>query len=96
MFNLPPVLVYPISYSIVPLITAARTKGDHERAHRIMERALRVTVLIGLPCAIGLAALSFGAGALFATFLPTKLLSVILAVVLAGVGFIYVMKKGRC
>ncbi|MBR3991743.1 MAG: polysaccharide biosynthesis protein [Clostridia bacterium] len=58
MFNLPPVLVYPISYSIVPLITAARTKGDHERAHRIMESALRVTVLIGLPCAIGLAALS--------------------------------------
>ena len=58
MFNLPPVLVYPISYSIVPLITAARTKGDNERAHRIMESALRVAVLIGIPCAIGLAALS--------------------------------------
>ena len=58
MFNLPPVLVYPISYSIVPLITAARTKGDRARSERIMESALRVTVLIGLPCAIGLAALS--------------------------------------
>ncbi len=58
MFNLPPVLVYPISYSIVPLITAARTKGDKARAEKIMESALRVTVLIGLPCAIGLAALS--------------------------------------
>ena len=45
---------------------------------------------------IGLAALSFGAGALLATFLPTKLLSVIRAVILAGVGLIYVMKKGRC
>ncbi len=58
MFNLPPVLVYPISYSIVPLITAARTKGDHERAERIMESALRVAVLIGIPCAIGLAVFS--------------------------------------
>lgn len=45
---------------------------------------------------VGLAALSFGAGALLASFLPTKLLSVILAVILAGVGLIYVMKKGRC
>ncbi len=58
MFNLPPVLVYPISYSLVPLVTAARTKGDHERAHRVMESALRVAVLIGIPCAIGLCALS--------------------------------------
>ena len=58
MFNLPPVLVYPISYSIVPLITAARTKGDNERAERVMESALRVAVLIGIPCAIGLAVFS--------------------------------------
>ncbi|MBQ6677666.1 MAG: polysaccharide biosynthesis protein, partial [Clostridia bacterium] len=58
LFNLPPVLVYPISYSLVPLVTAARTKGDHERAHRVMESALRVAILIGIPCAIGLCALS--------------------------------------
>ena len=58
LFNLPPVLVYPISYSLVPLVTAARTRGDNERAQRIMDSALRVAVLIGIPCAIGLAALS--------------------------------------
>ena len=27
MFNLPPVLIYPISYSIVPLLTAAKQRG---------------------------------------------------------------------
>ncbi len=58
MFNLPPVLIYPISYSIVPLITAARTLGDNERAQRITESAMRVAILIGIPCAIGLASLS--------------------------------------
>jgi len=58
MFNMPPYLIYPISYSIIPIITMARGAGDKERAHRIMESALRVAVLIGLPCALGMSSLS--------------------------------------
>jgi len=58
MFNMPPYLIYPISYSIIPLLTMARSSGDHTRANRIMESALRVAVLIGLPCALGMSALS--------------------------------------
>ncbi len=58
MFNMPPYLIYPISYSIIPLLTMARSSGDHVRANRIMESALRVAVLIGLPCALGMSALS--------------------------------------
>ena len=58
MFNMPPYLIYPISYSIIPLLTLARSSGDHDRANHIMESALRVAVLIGLPCALGMSALS--------------------------------------
>lgn len=58
MFNLPPVLIYPISYSIVPLLSAAKKKGDHERCHLVMESSMRVAMLIGIPCGLGLSALS--------------------------------------
>lgn len=58
MFNMPPYLIYPISYSIIPILTMARGSGDHARAHRIMESSLRVAVLIGLPCALGMASLA--------------------------------------
>ncbi len=58
MFNLPPYLIYPISYSIIPILTMARSTGDTVRANRIMESSLRVSVLIGLPCALGMCALS--------------------------------------
>ena len=58
MFNLPPVLIYPISCSIIPLISAAREQGDTKRVRTILSSALRVSVLIGAPCALGLVALS--------------------------------------
>ena len=58
MFNMPPYLIYPISYSIIPILTMARGSGDQERANRIMESSLRVAVLIGLPCALGMATMS--------------------------------------
>ena len=58
MFNLPPVLVYPISCSIVPLISAARGQGDTKRVGTIMESSLRTAVLIGAPCALGMTVLA--------------------------------------
>ncbi len=58
MFNLPPYLIYPISYSIIPILTMARSTKDTVRASHIMESSLRVSVLIGLPCALGMSALS--------------------------------------
>ncbi len=56
--NLPPVLVYPISYSIIPLISMANSQGDFSRSKRVMESSLRVSILIGLPCALGMVVLS--------------------------------------
>lgn len=58
MFNLPPVLIYPISYSIVPLLAAARKQGDTERCRVVSESSLKVSMIVGIPCGLGLAALS--------------------------------------
>ncbi len=58
LFNLPPYLIYPISYSIVPMIKTAVASGDKKRAQLVMESSLRVAVLIGIPCGLGMAALA--------------------------------------
>ncbi|MBQ4067425.1 MAG: polysaccharide biosynthesis protein, partial [Clostridia bacterium] len=58
MFNLPPVLIYPISYSIVPLLTAAKKRGDMEKCRIVTESSMRVAMMVGIPCGLGLAALS--------------------------------------
>lgn len=58
MFNLPPVLIYPISYSIIPLLSIAKGQGDKARSRNIMESSLRIAVLVGVPCGFGLSALS--------------------------------------
>ncbi len=58
MFNLPPVLIYPITCALIPLLTCARASADHRRASAIVTVAVRAAVLIGVPCAFGMAALA--------------------------------------
>ncbi|MGN1346667.1 MAG: oligosaccharide flippase family protein, partial [Eubacteriales bacterium] len=58
MFNLPPVFVYPIAYSLVPAVAAALASGRKEKAAQSIELSLRAAVLIGLPCALGLTVLA--------------------------------------
>ncbi len=58
LFNLPPVLIYPIVNALIPIVSSARAKGDGRRAERIMQTALRLSAVISLPCAFGLATLS--------------------------------------
>ena len=58
MFNLPPVLIYPISYSIVPLLSAARQRGDTQRCKIVSESSMRIAMIVGIPCGLGLSALS--------------------------------------
>ena len=58
MFNLPPVLIYPISAAIIPLLSATKSQNDPSRSRTIMESSLRVAVLIGVPCAFGMSALA--------------------------------------
>ncbi len=58
MFNLPPVLVYPIAYALLPALTAAHGSGQREKVNTGIETALRYAVIIGLPCALGLSVLA--------------------------------------
>ena len=58
MFNLPPVFVYPIAYSIVPAVAAALASGETEKASDAVRMSLRAAVLIGMPCALGLTVLA--------------------------------------
>ena len=58
MFNLPPVLIYPIASSIVPYLTAARASGNRKRVRMTLDSSLRICSLISLPCAIGMSVLS--------------------------------------
>ncbi len=58
MFKLPPVLIYPITAAIVPHLSALVAAKKKREAKRTMDSSLRVAAIIGMPCAIGLSALS--------------------------------------
>lgn len=58
MFNLPPALIYPISASIVPLLSRAVSAGDTKLVRGTMNSSLKITSIVSLPCAFGLSALS--------------------------------------
>lgn len=58
LFNLPPVLIYPIVNSLIPIVSSSKAVGDEKKAERMMNVALRLSAVIALPCAFGLATLS--------------------------------------
>lgn len=57
-FNLPPVLIYPISGAIVPYLSSLRVSANKEKIHSLMNSAIRVASLIAIPCAFGMSVLS--------------------------------------
>ena len=58
LFNLPPVLVYPIGYSLVPMLSALIVQKDEGRLQRTMNSSLKVAAILSIPCAVGMAALA--------------------------------------
>ena len=102
LFNLPPVLIYPIAYSLVPVVAAAAGECKIEAAREKITMSLRYALIIGLPCAMGLSALSdpilcllyndtsaHSAAMLLTLLAPSSLLVCILAItnsVLQGCG----------
>ena len=58
MWNVPPALIYPISYSIIPLISAAMKLGQNERVKLIINSAIKVAALIALPSSLGMSVLA--------------------------------------
>ena len=58
LFNLPPVLVYPIGYSLVPMLSSLLVQKDEARLQRVMNSSLKVAAILSIPCAVGMAALA--------------------------------------
>ena len=91
MFNLPPVLIYPISYSIVPLLAAARKQGDTEKCRIVSESSMRVAMIVGIPCGLGLAALSEPILSLFYKSSSVSLASPLLTLLAPSTAFICIL-----
>ena len=60
MFNLPLTLVVALGTSVVPAISGSLAKGNKIQARSITESAIRLALLFGAPCAIGMSVLSGG------------------------------------
>ena len=58
LFNLPPTVISAIAISIVPTIAALIALKDIKGAQASTKSALRLTIIFGLPCAIGLSVLA--------------------------------------
>ncbi len=58
VFNMPCSFMVPITTSVLPAITAMLATGNHNGAKATEESAARITGLLSLPCAVGLAVLA--------------------------------------
>ena len=58
MFNLIPVLVYPIGYSLVPMVSALIVKNETLETKRVITSSLKSAAIIALPCTVGMAVLA--------------------------------------
>lgn len=91
MFNMPPVLIYPISYAIVPLLSAARQRGDKERCRIVSESAMRIAMIVGIPCGLGLSALAKPILALFYKASSVELAAPLLTILGPSTAFICIL-----
>ena len=58
IFNMPCAFIIPITVSVLPAVTAFLTKGDDKSVRDTEESAARITGLLSMPCAVGLAVLA--------------------------------------
>jgi len=89
LYNLPPVLIYPIAYSIVPYISSAIAEKNMERAREAMTSSLKIASLLAIPSALGLSALSKPIlGLLFSNKESVELAAPLLSVLAIAVFFV--------
>ena len=58
VFNMPCAFITPITISIIPAITAQLAVKNHSSARSTGESAIRITGLVSMPCAVGLAVMA--------------------------------------
>ena len=73
IFNMPCAFITPITISIIPAITAQLTLCNDKGAKETEESAARITGLISMPCAFGLAVLAEPVTALLGGYTGEKL-----------------------
>ena len=89
IFNMPCAFITPITISIIPAITAQLTTGDRTAARATEESAARITGLISMPCAFGLALLAEPVTALLGGYTGSNLLlaTKLMAILGASIAF---------
>lgn len=58
LINIPQVLTQSVAVSLVPIISASHKIGETEKLHDNVNLGIRMSVIIGYPCAIGLMVLA--------------------------------------
>ena len=58
IFNMPCAFIIPITVSVLPAVTSYLTMGDDKAVRNTEESAARITGLLSMPCAVGLAVLA--------------------------------------
>ncbi len=89
IFNMPCAFITPITISIIPAITAQLTKGDQGSARVTEESAARITGLICMPCAFGLAALAEPVTALLGGYSGEELALATTLMTILGISIIF-------
>lgn len=90
MFNLPLTIIVGLATSIVPAISAAIARKNNGEACSITETAIKIAVLFGAPCAIGMSVLSSGVLNLLFSTDNAKIVLSILAIAIIPVAVVQV------
>ena len=89
IFNMPCAFITPITISIIPAITAQLTLENHAGAKETEESAARITGLISMPCAFGLAVLAEPVTALLGGYTGEKLALATTLMTILGISIMF-------
>ena len=89
IFNMPCSFITPITVSIIPAITAHLTLCDNRGAKGTEESAARITGLIAMPCAFGLAVLAQPVTALLGGYTGDKLVLATRLMTVLGISIMF-------
>ncbi len=88
MYNLPLVLLTPLSISIIPVLSEAFTKNDKTKINEVTDSAFRIQSAVSLPCALGLCALSYPALCVLYKSAPAQMAAPLLSILSISIFFV--------
>lgn len=88
MYNLPLVLLTPLSVSIIPVLSEAFANKNKEKINEVTDSAFRMQSAVSLPCALGLCALSYPALCVLYKSEPAKMAAPLLSILAISIFFV--------